>query len=1596
MKRRIFLFFLLAFFLSTAIFWRKIATTLGDIALQQVLQEKFAASLQRDQAYYENGQWIFQNVSIERNTQDLFFSMDVERLEIAPSWKNGKFFFTIALASPQLDLIKKEDFSFSERVECSYDFFSISVDKGCFSLVDETKKRSLKGTFSKLLEDSSHYLLETERSKVLASTFSDGLEQNFLLEMECLELDEAQFLGEFFFNSHLAHRCLGRSEGSFQVVISDQKDPSFTLYQKIPEFFYEDQGYRFSGKKGELRFSYPEKGVSTSPLAGFFFSKGKNSSIFCSFEEGKMEKEGAGSFQDIQGFFSYDPGIGPKASIEAVHEKGTCLFETRGYFHSEKENWVDSKLSISEEALFCRARESEEGLVSLQFLCENFSNENLSILQDCIAPIYPDVKAIFCVEGTASFDLMAYFSDREVQRVCLKKGELLGTKVLFQSENIELSTESIELEGSYNFQEKSPFHSLYLQTEITGGKAAYQDYFFSEIKGDLCIEKGQIAPAKIFCIFEELENHIEIAGHLNEISLTSMISGNTQKLFHHYNPSKSFSKDLHATISLKRKNQEVLVFGNAQIAQEEISFGFDVNIPHFKEVDVQHGWMRAKEVCLENYTPFFQNIHFAGAADVSMQYQKKRAHFALTGENYVFGAKGVDLHLDQKTNLSFSYDLSSNSWDFDTFLQKAKLEIRPLNMYLEEVKGPLSVRGNRLKALGLKALSGSIKAKGDVFLDFQKGAKLDLHIKEFKGPYQAFKKILQDNDLFEGIDLEGTVVSTGKGFYYSTDFFHQPNFGFEMELKEAFFQVNETVSIENLETYFCYDSEKAMPSFATLSADASIDGQIFSLKMPFCHRKTDGSYLFDVRLEDALWDLVRIKGKGVCNEDGQWSLSFEPEKASAFGVSLQTKDILIGKNGEMQKGEISCSFPLSILSQHIPFFTKAYGLKDWDISQFQTHALQGNIEGKMRWDLDSTEYFLEAEHLLFGEERFKKGKMYIQKSGEEWLVHECRLDDFSASFSLKDSARLPKLHFFYRDEPFGQIEILQKTEGLFSANIRTEKISIKDLPMQPQGFLGISGQMQASGYASFRMPSKGLPCDFDVDLDIVTDTLTYQNKWDLKNASMIHLSYSLKEGLLVTGLDFSLESALLSRDDLRCKIGSLGYEKGEVFFHEVAFYVPQDAMTTLLEKGPIPSYFGKYFQEMLHLPRDIKILTDIRVKETGKAFSCKMSELVLPFEECLCRFEDVSFSMNESACHFESLIPLENSYYRLKSAVDFGEKKSGSLRFEELNVTDIPLTILWEMQEGRLAFQSMIGAFSGLDVSFHQTEDLRTLSGSLKVDFSKAKKLFSKRVYESLSSYDIAKGYEFRGKLFLSPEDLDYRFSGIFTGKNFEAMGYSFKTLLSKVDLSPKKFLFSDAKISDSSGIIKIDEIVCDQDDGDQFLRIPKIHVMEFRPSLFKELDKPLGPVRPFVIKNMEMENFLMNFSDPKACKAEGFFHFTNTFKKAHSIFDLPADIMGRIFGLDLELLIPIKGDVTFLIQDGKVTLTHLANSFSQGDRSQFFLAEKYGNLPFIDLDGDLNIYIKMKQFVLFKFTENFVISITGKLHDPKFGLQRKSSFFSS
>ena len=86
-----------------------------------------------------------------------------------------------------------------------------------------------------------------------------------------------------------------------------------------------------------------------------------------------------------------------------------------------------------------------------------------------------------------------------------------------------------------------------------------------------------------------------------------------------------------------------------------------------------------------------------------------------------------------------------------------------------------------------------------------------------------------------------------------------------------------------------------------------------------------------------------------------------------------------------------------------------------------------------------------------------------------------------------------------------------------------------------------------------------------------------------------------------------------------------------------------------------------------------------------------------------------------------------------------------------------------------------------------------------------------------------------------------------------------------------------------------------------------------------------------------------------------------------------------------MGLLIPVRGSVEFLLEEGIVHFLDLSQAYSHGDRSEFFLSKK--ELSYIDLEGNLNIHIKMKQHVLLKITQPFTLSILGDVASPKYSL---------
>lgn len=420
-------------------------------------------------------------------------------------------------------------------------------------------------------------------------------------------------------------------------------------------------------------------------------------------------------------------------------------------------------------------------------------------------------------------------------------------------------------------------------------------------------------------------------------------------------------------------------------------------------------------------------------------------------------------------------------------------------------------------------------------------------------------------------------------------------------------------------------------------------------------------------------------------------------------------------------------------------------------------------------------------------------------------------------------------------------------------------------------------------------------------------------------------------------------------------------------FHNAQIHLPTDLLT-------------HKFLQFIDKTKDLNLNADIDLASDFSSFSCAMREGSVPLNGADRHIENLKCFWKGDKCELQ--LNYLGQLYQLYCQID--DKIEGRALFGD---EEMPLAIDWEYQNA-LLLKSIEGTFHGIEASFH-AESPNVLVGSAHLNFTALCPLLPLDVAEVFQEIKMGEGYELKGRLQLK-KNLPY-FQGILSGKAIELFGFQFRTLLAQVDLGPEKLRIYDLKISDSAGIMKIDEILI-EDHQPWTIAIPNLTIQELRPSLLmRPEDTEAGPLSPLVIRKMNIKDFKGILDDGKTYTGKGELHFINSYKREETVFDLPANVLSRIVGLDLDLLIPVTGDLLFDIKDGYFNLLELKNAYSEGKRSQFFLESALA--PRMDLDGNLQICIKMKQFVLFKITESLLISIDGVLDDPQFHLKRKRFF---
>lgn len=328
--------------------------------------------------------------------------------------------------------------------------------------------------------------------------------------------------------------------------------------------------------------------------------------------------------------------------------------------------------------------------------------------------------------------------------------------------------------------------------------------------------------------------------------------------------------------------------------------------------------------------------------------------------------------------------------------------------------------------------------------------------------------------------------------------------------------------------------------------------------------------------------------------------------------------------------------------------------------------------------------------------------------------------------------------------------------------------------------------------------------------------------------------------------------------------------------------------------------------------------------------------------------KDVGFSVDSKIANVHAKSFLFNQPVSVALGIDFSNAGTALLKIDDLKM-------IYRNQ----TFESIQGSLLGLDVNLTNNQNL--FSGSIKGNLST---LFPK----------LGNGYELVGDFDLS----QMKFKGKLGGEKFEVGAFQFDHLQAKLEATKERIEISDLKITDRAGELSVKQLKC-LNAGSWVFDMPLLQISHFIPSRLKN-----GVEKPFTISHLSLMDLQGEITDPSTWVGAGEITFTNKEKKEASFFDAPLELIKDI-GIDPDLFTPQGGELECTLKNNKLYFKALTNSFSEGQRSEFYLAPLQSS--FLTLSGDINIDLKMRQNVLINLTESMTLKIRGTVDQPRYQL---------
>ena len=1260
---------------------------------------------------------------------------------------------------------------------------------------------------------------------------------------------------------------------------------------------------------------------------------------------------------------------------------------------------VDLKLSESNFLAHLNLSIAREGddLCVVRGRLKEMDAPELAMLQHAIGFFSPQVKGFQLNKGTVTSELSLRIVKGKVEKVLLD--DILADDLEVYWINRDILATCSHLSGSANldFQHLFSFDMPNWEVNVQNGQLVQGGVKPISIQGismQLFMCRKVFEPSWIRATYGGIDILLDVVGYYSEADLNMHLSTTGDRLLHLICGGKEdflrFSQHrIHTDIDFHRQLGYWEVLGKTYLNviddwEECARVGFFLSDQIFKESNwkemiresVSKGWFETESISCEfmkfvnAYTGADWLLEGMGSFNGTFNGESLDAKIQFSHANFFSPFLDIRLNPSNDPGNARTSDgivwcnFEKMEWKVNIPLYEALIHDKAHDFYFNDTRGDLCFENGLIQLKKFVTESEGVVFGGS--LEFSSPV-FKLEIDSLVGNVRQLEKCLQHIPTWKSLHVpfDGQIRTKEGGVSIIYDPDKELVLQVHLELLHGMWEVFQALAVTELSFDFDFSSNEKralLTSVVGKIPSAFHEGGycLNGKEIELCLGE-DSTLQFDVRLENRVMDLIRCVG--VYHLDSK-EFQFDRERSHLFSVHPNKIDLSLDSNFFPKVVDLLIDIPLQeaenygkiladmkiIGEEPIELFNKIY---DWEGDVHAKISLKENI-----WEIDLT-----------------SGKFHcdVKKEFESWRVNHLCLAGFEISGELKKS----EIGFVISNlKGVGESSLFSFKEGFFVPEKRRITLPIQEalidfkecFPKLGEGRVSLGGVLEidfSKGFSNSFIEGK-------LKLEAEKDHL------QAVSISELYLIYNLDRGLVIKDSIFEL-----TYENAKCLVE---VPFGSYSFIDKLWQVYQ--IKTSYGDPEIQCLLNKIGLQM-DLPKNnsgkTEVVLDIEFSEDQFQTSCAFGPGNYVWKGKEIFLKEMRWFYDKNHLDIDTVLPFWGSEFTIHAKVYPDDMGLAIIEGFEKDVEERALYIECRLLDPEgLSIQKFQGNLFGLDFQFLPKNKMEewVFLGDVKIDVGSLKRVVGPDVKQLIDELKFHKGYELKGELTLKKDDLAASsFEGYLKGRDFDFLGYMFKTLLANISIDQNGVSLKDLSISDEGVTVAIPELKIDvSGKGDLSMRIPEITIDELRPSLLKKKHVHQR-LKPFCIKTMVFQDVTGNLADERSFTGRGHLKFHNTFKEGHNLLDIPIEIISRL-GLDIGLLVPIQGELDYVLKNGKLVFTKLKNSFSESKRSYFYLWNKTES--YIDFSGNMHIDIRMKQYVLFKITELFILSIQGPLEKPK------------